>query len=197
MNCYTTVIYQCGHKNMLTIRLYPRFHEEQRYTSRGGHCWWKSHLEPPGKQCNFSPAFPNIQPFVSIRYSNHLYLNKLKLIHQQTNKTPNKNKRTKKNPTQRENNKWFSKWHVSLLYADGSQDHAIIDLLADLENDGICKTPIRQNSQSQSFSRARSYRCNSDEEEAGPELEKEDAALSFLMSQQWDNETPENFSSVR
>ncbi|TNM94632.1 hypothetical protein fugu_017391 [Takifugu bimaculatus] len=79
---------------------------------------------------------------------------------------------------------------------DGSQDHTIIDLLAGLEDDGFCKTPIRQNSQSQSFSGAGSYRCNSDEEEAGPELEKEEAELSFLMSQQWDNE-PENFSSIR
>lgn len=84
-----------------------------------------------------------------------------------------------------------------MLDADGSQDHAIIDLLADLENDGFCKNPIRQKSQSQSFSGARSYRCNSDEEEAGPELEKEDAELSFLMSQRWDNEPPENFSSIR
>lgn len=83
-----------------------------------------------------------------------------------------------------------------MLDADGSQDHTIIDLLAGLEDDGFCKTPIRQNSQSQSFSGAGSYRCNSDEEEAGPELEKEEAELSFLMSQQWDNE-PENFSSIR
>lgn len=83
------------------------------------------------------------------------------------------------------------------LDADGSEDHAIIDLLADLENDGFRKTPIRSNSQSQSFSGASSYRCNSDEEEAGPELEKEDAELSLLMTQRWDNEHPENFSSIR
>lgn len=70
-------------------------------------------------------------------------------------------------------------------------------MLADLENDGCCKTSMRQNSQSQSFSVARNYRCNSDEEEAGPELEKEDAELSFLMSQRWDNEPPESFSSIR
>lgn len=69
-------------------------------------------------------------------------------------------------------------------------------MLAGLEDDGFCKTPIRQNSQSQSFSGAGSYRCNSDEEEAGPELEKEEAELSFLMSQQWDNE-PEKFSLIR
>lgn len=85
---------------------------------------------------------------------------------------------------------------LSLLGADGSQDRTIIDLLAGLEDDGFCKPPVRQNSQSQSFSGAGSYRCNSDEEEAGPELEKEEAELSFLMSQQWDNEL-ENFSSIR
>lgn len=83
-----------------------------------------------------------------------------------------------------------------MLDADDNQDHTIIDLLAGLEDDGFCKTPIRQNSQSQSFSGAGSYCCNSDEEEAEPELEKEEAELSFLMSQQWDNE-PDHFSSIR
>lgn len=87
--------------------------------------------------------------------------------------------------------------HVSLLGVDGSQDHAIIDLLAGLEDDGFCKNPISQNAQSQSFLGAGSYHCNSDEEEAGPEREKEEAELSFLMSQQWDNDPPENFSSTR
>lgn len=84
-----------------------------------------------------------------------------------------------------------------MLGVDGSQDDAIIDLLAGLEDDGFCKTPIRQTSQSQSFFGAGSYHCNSDEEEAGPEREKEEAELSFLMSQQWDNDPPENFSSAR
>ncbi|KAM7367565.1 hypothetical protein PAMP_013853 [Pampus punctatissimus] len=71
--------------------------------------------------------------------------------------------------------------HSSLL--DNSQDHAIIDLLAGLEDDGFCRTPVRQNSQSQSLLGARSYHCNSDEEEAGPELDKEEAELSVIMSQ--------------
>lgn len=89
------------------------------------------------------------------------------------------------------------KCFVFVVYADSSQDRAIIDLLAGLEDDGFCRTPIRQNSQSQSLSGARSYHCNSDEEEAGPELDKEEAELSVLMSQRWDNELPENSSLTR
>ncbi|XP_044025704.1 DNA polymerase zeta catalytic subunit isoform X2 [Siniperca chuatsi] len=82
--------------------------------------------------------------------------------------------------------------HSPLL--DSSQDHTIIDLLAGLEDDGFCRTPVRQNSQSQSLSGARSYHCNSDEEEAEPELDKEEAELSLIMSQRWDSEHPENSS---
>ena len=84
-----------------------------------------------------------------------------------------------------------------VLCADTSQDHAIIDLLAGLEDDGFCRTPVRQNSQSRSIAGARSYHCNSDEEEAGPELDKEEAELSVIMSQRWDNEPPENSSLPR
>uniref|UniRef100_A0A8D0AEM7 DNA polymerase zeta catalytic subunit n=1 Tax=Sander lucioperca TaxID=283035 RepID=A0A8D0AEM7_SANLU len=75
--------------------------------------------------------------------------------------------------------------HSPLL--DNSQDQAIIDLLAGLESDGFCRTPVRQNSQS--LPGAGSYHCNSDEEEAGPELDKVEAELSVLMSQRWDNHT--------
>eukprot|EP00064_Thunnus_orientalis_P003050 superscaffoldBa00000242_g3058 len=85
--------------------------------------------------------------------------------------------------------------HSPLL--DSSQDHAIIDLLAGLEDDGFCRTPVRQNSQSQSLPGARSYHCNSDEEEAGPELDKEEAELSVIMSQRWDIEPPGNSSLPR
>ncbi|XP_068432657.1 DNA polymerase zeta catalytic subunit [Clinocottus analis] len=85
--------------------------------------------------------------------------------------------------------------HSPLL--DSSQDQAIIDLLAGLENDGFCGNPVRQNSQSQSLPGARSYRCNSDEEEEGPELDKVEAELSVVMSQRWDNEPPENSPSPR
>ncbi|XP_042359313.1 DNA polymerase zeta catalytic subunit [Plectropomus leopardus] len=80
--------------------------------------------------------------------------------------------------------------HSPLL--DSSQDQAIIDLLAGLENDGFCRTPIRQNSQSQSVPGASNYHCNSDEEEEGPELDKVEAELSVIMSQRWDSEAPEN-----
>uniref|UniRef100_A0A672YWW1 DNA polymerase zeta catalytic subunit n=1 Tax=Sphaeramia orbicularis TaxID=375764 RepID=A0A672YWW1_9TELE len=79
--------------------------------------------------------------------------------------------------------------HSPLL--DSSQDHAIIDLLAGLEDDGFCRTPLRQNSQSQSLPGAKSYHCNSDEEEAEPELDKEEAELSAVMSQRWDTDPPE------
>ncbi|XP_050928012.1 LOW QUALITY PROTEIN: DNA polymerase zeta catalytic subunit [Lates calcarifer] len=85
--------------------------------------------------------------------------------------------------------------HSPLL--DSSQDHAIMDLLAGLEDDGFCRTPIRQNSQSLSLPGARSYHCNSDEEEAGPELDKEEAELSVIMSQRWDTEPPESSSLAR
>ncbi|TKS75802.1 DNA polymerase zeta catalytic subunit [Collichthys lucidus] len=85
--------------------------------------------------------------------------------------------------------------HSPLL--DSSQDHAIIDLLAGLEDDGFCRTPVRQNSQSQLLPGARSYHCNSDEEEAGPELDKEEAELSVIMSQRWDNEPPQNSALTR
>ncbi|XP_074472184.1 DNA polymerase zeta catalytic subunit isoform X2 [Sebastes fasciatus] len=80
--------------------------------------------------------------------------------------------------------------HSPLL--DSSQDQAMIDLLAGLENDGFCRTPVRQNTQSQSLPGARSYHCNSDEEEEGPELDKVEAELSELMSQRWDNEPPDS-----
>uniref|UniRef100_A0A8C3AFZ8 DNA polymerase zeta catalytic subunit n=1 Tax=Cyclopterus lumpus TaxID=8103 RepID=A0A8C3AFZ8_CYCLU len=85
--------------------------------------------------------------------------------------------------------------HSPLL--DSSQDQAIIDLLAGLENDGFCGNPVRQNSQSQSLPGDRSYHCNSDEEEEGPELDKVEAELSMVMSQAWDNEPPENSPSQR
>ncbi|XP_028253994.1 DNA polymerase zeta catalytic subunit isoform X2 [Parambassis ranga] len=85
--------------------------------------------------------------------------------------------------------------HSPLL--DTSQDHAIIDLLAGLEDDGFCRTQVRQSSQSCSLTGARSYHCNSDEEEAEPELDKEEAELSAIMSQRWDNEPSQSSSSQR
>lgn len=85
----------------------------------------------------------------------------------------------------------------SLIYADGSPDHALIDLLAGLEDDGFRRTPVRQNSQSQSLHGARNYHCNSDEEEAEPEHDREEAELSVIMSQRWDREPPESLSLQR
>uniref|UniRef100_A0A3Q3BAC6 REV3 like, DNA directed polymerase zeta catalytic subunit n=1 Tax=Kryptolebias marmoratus TaxID=37003 RepID=A0A3Q3BAC6_KRYMA len=80
---------------------------------------------------------------------------------------------------------------------DSSQDHTIIDLLAGLEDDGFHRTLIRQSSLSQSHSGAKSYHCNSDEEEAGPELDKEEAELNMIMSQRWDNEPAHSSPSQR
>ncbi|KAM9840374.1 DNA polymerase zeta catalytic subunit [Aulostomus maculatus] len=80
--------------------------------------------------------------------------------------------------------------HSPLL--DSSQDDAIIDMLVGLEDDGFCRTPVRKTSHSQSLLGARSYQCNSDEEEARPELDKEESELSVIMSQRWDNEPPES-----
>ncbi|KAK2856635.1 hypothetical protein Q5P01_005370 [Channa striata] len=85
--------------------------------------------------------------------------------------------------------------HSCLL--DSSQDHAIIDLLAGLEDDGFCRTPIRQDSRSQTLPGMQSYHYNSDEEEAGPDLDKEEAELSVIMSQRWDVEAPESSSLPR
>lgn len=78
------------------------------------------------------------------------------------------------------------------MCVDSTQDRAIIDLLVGLEGDDFCRTSIKQKSHSQSFSGPRSYHCNSDEEEAGPELDKEEAELSMVMSQRWDNELPDS-----
>uniref|UniRef100_A0A1A8ES22 DNA polymerase zeta catalytic subunit n=2 Tax=Nothobranchius korthausae TaxID=1143690 RepID=A0A1A8ES22_9TELE len=74
---------------------------------------------------------------------------------------------------------------------DSSRDTSIIDLLAGLEDDSFHRTPTKQGSQSLSHPSARGYHCNSDEEEAEPELEKEETELSVVMSQRWDNEPAE------
>ncbi|KAK2890528.1 DNA polymerase zeta catalytic subunit isoform X2 [Channa argus] len=85
--------------------------------------------------------------------------------------------------------------HSPLL--DTSQDHAIIDLLAGLEDDGFCRKPIRQDSRSQTLPGMQNYHYNSDEEEAGPELDKEEAELSVIMSQRWDSVARESSSLPR
>ncbi|XP_061780433.1 DNA polymerase zeta catalytic subunit [Nerophis lumbriciformis] len=78
--------------------------------------------------------------------------------------------------------------HSSLL--DNSQDRAMIDLLAGLADDEFCRTPVLHTSQSLSFPGAKSDHYNSDEEEARPALDEEEAELSVTMSQRWDKEPP-------
>ncbi|KAK0142555.1 DNA polymerase zeta catalytic subunit [Merluccius polli] len=67
---------------------------------------------------------------------------------------------------------------------DQDQDRSMVDLLAGLQDDGFRATPLRQNSQHAAGSRG--GHCNSDEEEAEPELQQEEHELSVMMSQRWD-----------
>ncbi|XP_019740532.1 DNA polymerase zeta catalytic subunit isoform X2 [Hippocampus comes] len=78
--------------------------------------------------------------------------------------------------------------HSPLL--DSSQDRAMIELLAGLADD--CRTAGLHNSQSQSLAGTKSCHYNSDDEEAKPELDKEEAQLSLTMSQRWDSEPLES-----
>lgn len=86
---------------------------------------------------------------------------------------------------------------VLVVCSDSSQDKAMIDLLAGLQDDGFRRTPVGQSSQSQTLPGARSYNYNSDEEEAEPELDKEEAELSMIMSQRWDSEPSEHSAVTR
>uniref|UniRef100_A0A8C8FQF4 DNA polymerase zeta catalytic subunit n=1 Tax=Oncorhynchus tshawytscha TaxID=74940 RepID=A0A8C8FQF4_ONCTS len=81
--------------------------------------------------------------------------------------------------------------HSPLL--DSSQNHPMVDLLAGLEDDGYRAAHMRQNSQ-HSLPGGGSSHYNSDEEEEGPELEREEAELSLMMSQRWDSNLPEQSS---
>ncbi|XP_061560541.1 DNA polymerase zeta catalytic subunit isoform X1 [Phycodurus eques] len=83
--------------------------------------------------------------------------------------------------------------HSPLL--DRSRDRAMTDLLAGLADD--CRTPGLHNSQSQSLPSTHPCHYNSDDEEASPELDKEEAKLSITMSQRWDNEPFESVSLPR
>ncbi|XP_036405177.1 DNA polymerase zeta catalytic subunit [Megalops cyprinoides] len=74
---------------------------------------------------------------------------------------------------------------------DGSQDHAMVDLLAGLEDDGY-QADLPRNSSQQQLSGSVSCLYNSDEEEAVPELERQDTELSLVMSQRWDSDIPEH-----
>ncbi|KAB5517040.1 hypothetical protein PHYPO_G00184900 [Pangasianodon hypophthalmus] len=78
----------------------------------------------------------------------------------------------------------------SSLILDNSQDLAMVDFLEGLADHRFQKdVPITAPRQELS----ESLRCpyNSDEEEAVPELEKEEAELSMMMSQRWDTDIPE------
>ncbi|XP_067240784.1 DNA polymerase zeta catalytic subunit isoform X3 [Chanodichthys erythropterus] len=74
---------------------------------------------------------------------------------------------------------------------DSSQDQAMVDLLEALADDGF--RADRSRTVSQQLSASCIY--NSDDEEAGPELEKRESELSKIMSQRWDSDMPENSSA--
>ncbi|XP_030201116.1 DNA polymerase zeta catalytic subunit [Gadus morhua] len=62
--------------------------------------------------------------------------------------------------------------HSPTLDQDVDPDRSMVDLLAGLQDDGFRASPPRH--------------YNSDEEEAEPELQQEEAELSVMMSQRWD-----------
>lgn len=67
----------------------------------------------------------------------------------------------------------------------------MVDLLEALADDGFRAN--RSRTVSQQLSASCIY--NSDDEEAGPELEKRESELSKIMSQRWDSDMPENSSA--
>ncbi|XP_016110715.1 DNA polymerase zeta catalytic subunit-like [Sinocyclocheilus grahami] len=71
---------------------------------------------------------------------------------------------------------------------DSSQDQAMVDVFEALADDGF--RADRSRAVSQQLSGISSCVCNSDDEEAGPELEKEESELSRIMSQRWDCDMP-------
>uniref|UniRef100_A0A9J7X600 DNA polymerase zeta catalytic subunit n=1 Tax=Cyprinus carpio carpio TaxID=630221 RepID=A0A9J7X600_CYPCA len=80
------------------------------------------------------------------------------------------------------------------VLTDSSQDQAMVDLFEALADDGF--RADRSRAVSQQLSGIASCVCNSDDEEAGPELEKEESELSRIMSQRWDcHQTSPNESS--
>ncbi|XP_027030937.2 DNA polymerase zeta catalytic subunit isoform X2 [Tachysurus fulvidraco] len=76
------------------------------------------------------------------------------------------------------------------LILNNSQDQAMVDFLEGLADHRFQKdVPITAPRQEISGSLSCPY--NSDEEEAVPELEKEEADISVMMSQRWDNDLPD------
>ncbi|MGH0142523.1 UNVERIFIED_CONTAM: hypothetical protein FKN15_051347 [Acipenser sinensis] len=74
-------------------------------------------------------------------------------------------------------------------FTESSQDHCFVHLLAGLEEDGYQAEQPRNSSQHR-LSGSCSQPQNSDDEELEPELEKEEAELSLVMSQRWDSDVP-------
>ncbi|KAM9496921.1 DNA polymerase zeta catalytic subunit isoform 1-T1 [Clarias gariepinus] len=82
------------------------------------------------------------------------------------------------------------------LILDSSQDQEMVDFLERLADHRFQKdVPITAPRQELSGSLSCPY--NSDEEEAVPELEKEEAELSMVMSQRWDTDLPEPSARVK
>ncbi|XP_067883474.1 DNA polymerase zeta catalytic subunit isoform X2 [Heterodontus francisci] len=83
---------------------------------------------------------------------------------------------------------------------NASQDQAMVNLLAGLEEDGYANTRFPfapgRSSQQQSAGNC-SYQQNSDDEENEPEIQKEELELSLIMSQRWDGEFPDNIGKIR
>lgn len=78
-------------------------------------------------------------------------------------------------------------------HSENSQDRVLDELLAGFEDPRFQADVGRQNT----LANSGSCPYNSDEEEAGPELEREDAELSIMMSQRWDNDILEQSSRQR
>ncbi|XP_073483194.1 DNA polymerase zeta catalytic subunit isoform X1 [Aquarana catesbeiana] len=79
----------------------------------------------------------------------------------------------------------------SPLFFNSSQDQAMVNLLAGLEDDGYQMNRSKRLSQN-TFSSRRSTMQNSDDEENEPQVEKEEMELSMLMSQRWDSNSEEH-----
>ncbi|KAI5607474.1 DNA polymerase zeta catalytic subunit isoform X1 [Silurus asotus] len=76
------------------------------------------------------------------------------------------------------------------LILDNSQDQAMVDFLEGLAEHRF-QNDVPMTAPRQELSGSLSCPYNSDEEEAVPELEKEEAELSVVMSQRWDTDIPE------
>uniref|UniRef100_A0AAR2L5Y1 DNA polymerase zeta catalytic subunit n=1 Tax=Pygocentrus nattereri TaxID=42514 RepID=A0AAR2L5Y1_PYGNA len=82
---------------------------------------------------------------------------------------------------------FFSLKRFPACLTDNSQDQAMVDLLEGLADDGF-QADMSRSASGRQLSSSTNCPYNSDEEEAVPELEKEEAELSMLMSQRWDSD---------